>query len=56
MFKALLPSDDLSVGYFNIDFVTDSAEWPNLVARVKAICDYFLALLQRETQHYKLAK
>ena len=45
MFNALLPSDDLTVGYFNMDFTTDSAEWPNLVARVKAFCQYFLVLV-----------
>ena len=45
MFNALLPSDELTVGYFNMDFIIDSAKWSNLVARVKAFFQYFLVLV-----------
>lgn len=54
MFQDLLPADDLTVGYFHMDFIVDQPEWKNVVDRVKALCGYLIALLQREKQHKEL--
>ena len=54
MYKDLLPTDDLTIEYHNLDFVTGQPEWPHIVARTKALCTYLLNLTTKIFQHRAL--